>query len=145
MAEEVFGGCANHDIAARKALYLRHLAAELGHFILTDEVRQYWYVIDPEEFKFIEKADCKGKFKQQGEYGDVIHLRLLATLLNTKFMVLAEEYKPPKWHEVLPLPLGDQPPVLDKRIYLMLKGQTTGGHYRLLKNITPYRSCVKVR
>ena len=106
------------------------------------------YVIDPEVFKHIEEAECMGKFKQSGEYGDIIHLRLLATLLNTNFMVWPEDYPNPRWIEVSPLPLGDQPPVLDKRIYLMLRGQTTskrGGHYRLLKNISSYRSCVKVR
>ena len=94
----------------------------------------------------LNRANCTGEesgeeFKNPRTYGDVIHLRLLAMLLNTNFKVWVEDDK--YWVDVIPLihpthvAVG---PVSDKTIYLILTNNRKGefsGHYQLIMNISP--------
>ena len=64
-------------------------------------------------------------------YANTIHIRLVATLLKTTMMVYAKESK--VWHTLTPLFGNITTPIC--KIYLMLEGPVTGGHYKLIKDI----------
>ena len=101
--------------------------------------------LDDAELAALNDADCLGAFKRPGTYGDVIHLRLLAMLLNTNFKVYVQDDD--YWADVNPLIDMGIAPVSSKTIYLMLVKTRQGewsGHYKLLMNIRP-RHGVKVR
>ena len=137
VAEEVFGGCESNDKnCQKKAMFLRFCAAEFALHILKKD--EYLSRLDGVVTRQIIETRPADKFKEKETFADIIHMRLIATLLATRIKVFVQFFG--HWQEIIPFNVDPElvPTWSSRWIYLYHTGnpaKSIDGHFRLIKNV----------
>ena len=131
IAEEVFGNCQNSEECFKKAFFLRICAAELAAHLASRP--EYYDIIEESAFNELDASNYNGDFREHTTYASVIHMRLLATLINTSIRVFVKSWgQSGQWITYFPL-FGT--PDDNKMIYLILEGAADDGHFKVIRDI----------